>query len=189
VTSLHAVAGASTVASFGYVMDAAGNRTRVEEANGTTRAYAYDLTDKLTSETVTGALSYGKTFAYDAVGNRQTQTTTGAGAGVVSYAHDSRDRLTLENATSYAYDANGNVTSKSGEATYAWDFENRLTSVAMTGGDTVSHVYDVDGNRVETTVTPSSGPQTVTNMLVDTSGGLSHVRRMSGRVIRAFDRV
>jgi RHS repeat-associated protein len=37
--------------------------------------------------------------------------------------------------------------------------------------------YDVDGNRVKTTVTPPAGAGTavVTNMLVDTSGGLSQV--------------
>ncbi len=60
-----------------------------------------------------------------------------------------------ETETSYAYDANGNVTSKSGEAAYAWDFENRLTSANMTGGAVVAHQYDADGNRVQTTVTPS----------------------------------
>jgi RHS repeat-associated protein len=39
----------------------------------------------------------------------------------------------------------------------------------------VEHVYDADGNRIRTTVTPSSGPATVTDFLVDTSGSLSQV--------------
>ena len=101
--------------------------------------------------------------------------TTGAGAASVGYSYDTRDRLTTESGATYAYDANGNITSKSGEATYAWDFENRLTSVTMSNGTVVRHAYDVDGNRVQTSVTPSGGAATVTNFLVDAAGGLSHV--------------
>jgi RHS repeat-associated protein len=167
--------GSLQVTSFAYMLDASGRRTRVDEALGTTRTYGYDSVDRLTSETVTSAQSYVKTFTYDAVGNRQTQVTTGLGAGTVNYAYDMRDRLLTENGVTYGYNANGDVTSKSGEATYAWDFENRLTSVALTGDGSVSHVYDVDGNRMKTTVTPSTGAATVTNMLVDASGGLSQV--------------
>jgi RHS repeat-associated protein len=172
-TTLPGVAGATPtpIQSFAYTLDAAGRRTRVAEGDGTTRAYGYDSIDRLVSETVTGALSYGKTFTYDPVGNRLTQITTGAGAASVNHTYDPRDRLIAENAIAYVYDANGNVTSKSGEATYAWDFESRLTSVAMTGGSTVSHAYDADGNRVKTSVAPGA----VTNMLVDPSGGLSQV--------------
>lgn len=125
------------------------------------------------------ALSYAKTFAYDPVGNRKTQTTTGAGAGSVTYAYDTRDRLTTENTTTYAYDADGEVTSKSSEATYGWDFENRLTKATMTSGAVVAHEYDADGNRVQTSATGASAA--TTNMLVDTvgcascGGGLSQV--------------
>ena len=120
---------------------------------------------------------YTKTFAYDPVGNRTTQTTTGTGADTDSYAYDTRDRLTSEgdNTTSYGYDLNGNVTSKSGEANYSWDFENRLTSANMTAsGAVVAHEYDPDGNRVQTAVT-SSASATTTNLLVDTVGSLSQV--------------
>jgi RHS repeat-associated protein len=177
VTNVSAVSGPTTVASFGYTLDPAGKRTRIAEADGTNRVYGYDALERLTQETVTGALSYGKTFTYGVTGNRLTQVTTGAGAASVAYTYDLADHLKTENATSYTYDANGNVTSKGGEATYAWDFENRLVSVTMSDGTVVSHLYDVDGNRVKTTVAPSggAGPVAVTNMLVDTSGGLSQV--------------
>ena len=47
--------------------------------------------------------------------------------------------------------------SKSGEAEYFWDYDNRLTSAVMTDGTTVSHAYDVDGNRVQTSVAASGG--------------------------------
>jgi RHS repeat-associated protein len=43
----------------------------------------------------------------------------------------------------------------------------------MTSGATVAHEYDPDGNRVQTTVTPSGGSATADNLLVDTTGALS----------------
>src|SRR5579871_1450601 len=49
------------------------------------------------------------------------------------------------------HDANGNTLSKTdttGTTTYSWDFENRLTSVALPGsGGTVSYRYDPFGRR------------------------------------------
>jgi RHS repeat-associated protein len=54
--------------------------------------------------------------------------------------------------TGYAYDSNGNtLTSVTGSntSTYAWDFENRLTSVTLPGaGGTVSFKYDPFGRRI-----------------------------------------
>jgi RHS repeat-associated protein len=47
--------------------------------------------------------------------------------------------------------------------------------VTKTDGTVVEHVYDFDGNRVQTTTTPAGGSSAVTNFLVDTSGTLSHV--------------
>jgi RHS repeat-associated protein len=160
----------TTVASFAYTLNSEGERTQLVEADGTVRQYGYDSISRLTTETVTGSLAYANAFTYDSVGNRLTQTTTGSGAASVTYGYDSRDRLTTENNTTYGYDNDGNVTSKAGEASYAWDFENRLTEVTLNGGAVVGHVYDADGNRVQTSVTPSGGSATVDNYLVDTAG-------------------
>jgi len=50
------------------------------------------------------------------------------------------------------YDANGNTTSKTdstGTTTYSWDYDNRLTSVNLSGsGGTVSYRYDPLGRRI-----------------------------------------
>jgi YD repeat-containing protein len=57
------------------------------------------------------------------------------------------------NAKAYAYDANGNTTSKTdstGTTTYSWDFENRLTQVTLPGsGGSVTFKYDPFGRRIE----------------------------------------
>ena len=95
-------------------------------------------------------LEYEKLFTYDNVGNRRTQVTTGIDAGSVAYTYDERDRLTDESGQPYSWDDSGNLISKDAEATYFWDYENRLTRVEKTDGTVVTHAYDADGNRVRT---------------------------------------
>lgn len=163
------------IQSYAYTLGPAGNRTRIDELDGTARAYTYDELYRLTGETVSGGLSYANTFTYDPVGNRLTQVKTVTSTTPINYAYDARDRLLTENATTYTWDDNGNLRTKSGEATYFWDFENRLIRVEKTDGITVTHTYDADGNRVQTRTTLSDGTTLVTDYLVDTSGPLSQV--------------
>jgi hypothetical protein len=68
---------------------------------------------------VNGLVSYD----YDPVGNRLTRTSTVTGVPAQSSTVDANDRLNSD-----SYDANGNTTS-SNSNTYAYDFENRLTSL------------------------------------------------------------
>jgi RHS repeat-associated protein len=175
-----------TIQSYGFTLGPAGNRTKITEHDGTVRDYSYDSLYRLTGEKVTESIGlvYEKIFGYDAVGNRHIQTTTlgPAGspgpvlqAGTITYGYDDRDRLTLEASQAYTWDANGNLTTKDAEAVYTWNHENRLTKVQKADGTIVTHVYDADGNRVQTKTTPPAGSPTTTNFLVDTSGGLSHV--------------
>ena len=165
------------IQSYDFTLGLAGNRERIDEADGTFREYNYDDLYRLTGDKVsdTTGLVYEKVFDYDPVGNREVQTTTGVGAGLINYTYDDRDRLLTENGTVYGWDDNGNLISKSAEAEYFWDFENRLVRVEKTDGTIVTHTYDADGNRVRTEVTPPTGPGTVTDFLVDPAGPLSHV--------------
>ncbi len=60
--------------------------------------------------------------------------------------------MTATSNASYGYDNNGNTTSKTestGTTNYTWDFENRLTQVALPGsGGAVSFKYDPFGRRI-----------------------------------------
>jgi RHS repeat-associated protein len=167
------------VASYAYTLGPAGNRTRIVEADGVSWSYAYDDLYRLTGETVANAAAvrvYAKTFSYDPVGNRLQQVHTDAAGTVTTtnYAYDTRDRLTLEGAQAWTWDANGNLTAKVDEATYAWDFDDRLERVALENGTVVTHTYDADGVRVKTE-TVGMGTTTVVDYLVDTLGPLSQV--------------
>ena len=72
-----------------------------------------------------------------------------------SSTFDANDRLNSD-----SYDANGNTTGSNSNS-YAYDFENRLTSL---NNGSVTYVYDGDGNRVGKTVAGVT-----TNYLVDTN--------------------
>jgi RHS repeat-associated protein len=175
LTDLDTMNAGATIQRYQFTLGPAGNRERIDEAGGLARIYSYDDLYRLIGEQVTGgALPYTKTFEYDNVGNRERQTSVGTGTPTVDYDYDTRDRLLTEGSQAHTWDTNGNLTSKDAEATYTWDTENRLVRVNKANGDVVTHAYDVDGNRVQTTTTVA-GTTTTTNYLVDTSGGLSHV--------------
>jgi RHS repeat-associated protein len=78
--------------------------------------------------------------------------TEQARLGVASYTTNTSSELTATSNASYGYDLNGNAVTKNdstGITTYAWDFENRLTSVTLPGsGGTVSFKYDPFGRRI-----------------------------------------
>ncbi len=178
LTHLVAVSPVSgVVSSYAYTLSPTGNRARIEEQDGTTRSYGYDALYRLTDEQVTSSPAPGSptlwrnVFGYDPVGNRLTQqrTETTGGTHSVAYGYDARDRLLTEDSTTYGWDENGNLTSKSGPegATYVWDDENRLTAVNLANGTVVEHTYDVDGTRIRTRTTPATGPPTTTDYLVD----------------------
>jgi RHS repeat-associated protein len=166
------------IQAYAYTLGAAGHRTRIDEHDGASRVYAYDALYRLIGETVSGGsgAAYAKAFTYDRVGNRLRQTHTDAsGVRTTDSSYDQRDRILTEGDGTYSWNANGQMTEKSGQAVYAWDLEERLRTVTKADGTVVTHAYDADGNRVRTEVTPPNGPPTVTESLVDPSGPLSHV--------------
>jgi len=138
-------AGGSTIDGATYTVDAAGNRTSKADAlAGVTSNYTYDAIYQLTQVTQSGNTT--ESYSYDPVGNRVSSL------GVSPYAYNASNELTSTPSTSYAFDANGNTTSKTdstGTTTYTWDYENKLTSVTLPGGGgTVSFKYDPFGRRI-----------------------------------------
>jgi len=91
-------------------------------------SYAYDSIYQLLSATQ-GATTT-ESYVYDPVGNRT------ASLGVSSYSTNSSNELTAMTGATFTYDSNGNTLTKTdstGTTTYAWDYENRLTSVTLAG--------------------------------------------------------
>ena len=179
LTSMNLGVGAAALSSYTYTLGAAGNRTAVAELSGRTVNYTYDDLYRLTNETITndphginGAVGYG----YDPVGNRLSRTSTLAGVPATTSTYNANDRLTSD-----SYDNNGNTTSSNSNS-YAYDFENHLTSL-NTGA--VTYIYDGDGNRVAKTI-----GGTTTNYLVDTNNTTGYAQVVdelqNGAVTKSF---
>jgi len=109
-----------------------------------TTNYGYDAIYQVLSATQGG--STRESYTFDPVGNRT------ASLGVSSYTTNSSNELTAMSGASFTYDNNGNSLTKvvgSNTTSYTWDFENRLTSVALpASGGTVSFKYDPFGRRI-----------------------------------------
>jgi YD repeat-containing protein len=88
-----------------------------------------------------------ETYTYDPVGNRLSSL------GLSPYTYNVSNELTQTPNALYSQDYNGNITlmtDSAGSTTYAWDYENRLTSVTLPGtGGTVTFKYDPFGRRIE----------------------------------------
>ena len=144
--------GSTTLDGASYTVDNAGNRTaKTDQYANVTSNYTYDPIYELTQ--VTQGTNTTESYSYDAVGNRT------ASLGVASYTTNSSNEMTANSNASYTYDSNGNTLTKvvgSNTTSYAWDFENRLTSVTLPGsGGTISFAYDPFGRRIKK-VTPTT---------------------------------
>ncbi len=120
-----------------HTWDAGGNLSQREDALASeTETFTYDFLDRLTG--VSGP--YSESYSYNQIGNILTKN----GA---SYTYSSKPHaVTQVGSTSYAYDANGNMTTHGSQA-ITWDAENRPIAVSNNG--TATFVYDGDGNRVK----------------------------------------
>jgi RHS repeat-associated protein len=139
-------AGGGAIDGAGYTYDGAGNRTsKTNYLNSTSEQYTYDAIYQLTQVTQGG--STAETYSYDQVGNRLSSV------GTALYSYNSANELTSTSSATFAYDYNGNTTSKTdanGTTGYAWDFENRLTSVTLpNNGGVVTLKYDPFGRRIQ----------------------------------------
>ncbi|MFZ3090153.1 MAG: hypothetical protein WA240_05995, partial [Nitrospirota bacterium] len=72
-----------------------------------------------------------------------------------SYTYNNGNELLTQNGTSFSFDANGNMVSKtdsSGTMSYVYDSENRLVQLTTPNAELVTYKYDPFGRRIEKNV-------------------------------------
>jgi RHS repeat-associated protein len=131
-------------------------------ASTSATGYTYDTQDRL--QTLNDPLT-GTTATYTYTDTSQPNTITyGSGGDVRTFGYDNLHRPTSDTLTSagttvasigYAYNANGDLTSKTTSSaftnpatnTYTYDLADRLTS--WENGTTTAYAYDQDSNRTQ----------------------------------------
>ncbi len=170
--------GSTVLDGAAYGVDNAGNRTsRTPQPSGTTTNFGYDNIYQLLSATQGGTTT--ESYTYDSVGNRLSSL------GVSPYNNNSSNELTSIPGTTYTYDNNGNTQTKvvgTNTTTYAWDFENRLTSVTLPGsGGTVTFAYDPFGRRIKKVTS------TITSIFTYDGDNLVEETNSSGAVVARYE--
>jgi RHS repeat-associated protein len=134
-----------------------GRRTRMVDQSGFAIAYSYDEAGRLDAlRDGNGNLIISYEYGPD---GRLARETEGNGTAT-SYAYDAAGELTgvvhfapdssVQSRFDYAYDQLGrrtSVTTLGGTTSYGYDGAGRLTSVALPGGRLVTYAYDAAGNR------------------------------------------
>jgi RHS repeat-associated protein len=145
----------TTITSFVDRWDGAGNRLSRVEQDGTRVTWAYDPTYQLSNEQRGGANSYDTTYAYDPAGNRRLKLDNSIRT---TYSYDAANQLQKYDdntgTTTFAFDTSGNQrlqikSAGGGTTTNTWDFENRLTKVALPSSVLNTFVYNADNLRVQ----------------------------------------
>jgi RHS repeat-associated protein len=130
-----------TLASFNYTLDIAGNRTQMQDNEGITD-YTFDNLNRLTR--VEYPDSTFEQFAFDN-GSRRIHHEDETGS--TSYLYNLGDRLlatTGQNAASFNYDLNGNLTEKTNnEGTYQYSYSarDRLQGITTPDGNSEDYRY------------------------------------------------
>jgi len=144
LTRLKHTKGITTVGDYQYQFNAGGGITQLTDG-AVAHTYSYDAVDRLTAAAHPGQPS--ESYTYDAVGNRTASHLA------ASYQYQPFNKVVAVGSTSYAYDANGNLISRSdasGAWEYFWDYENQLVEVRKPDGTVITYKYDALGRRVET---------------------------------------
>jgi len=147
--------GSGTLQNLAYQYDSNGNIGSILNNRDNpveTQSFSYDRISRLLSASANGSNGpYSESYTYDA------NTGNLASKGGVSYTYSAQHPhavQSLSNGNSYAYDNNGNMTTRTvGGVAYslAYDAENHLVSVSG-GGMSAAFVYDGDGRRVKSTI-------------------------------------
>lgn len=140
--------GGASLQNLAYQWDAVGNLTQRQDLNqALTESFNYDDLNRLTRSQAGAAVT---TLGYDPLGNLASK------GGVGSYAYESSKLHAVTRVTpatgpaaTYAYDANGNMTSRAGTEV-TWFASNLPKRVRLTPGSAANSSefqYTVDGRR------------------------------------------
>ena len=126
--------------TYGY--DNNGNITSITDSLFTaSRTFAYDDLNRL----ITGTGTFGANqapqncaYIYNAIGNLTDKCGTAFTYG--DAMHPSAVTYNPATGRNYTYDANGNMLTR-GNQTLVWDIDNRVNSIAISGGGTTLMEY------------------------------------------------
>jgi len=162
-------------ANVSIAYDNADRRTSLTLPNGVVMEYGYDTDSRLTGITYKlGAQTLGTlTYSYGANGQRTavggSWARTNLPAALTSATYDNANQIATFGGTTFAYDANGSLTSD-GTRTYTWNARNQLAS--LTGPVNASFTYDGLARRRSKTIAGAT-----TQFLYD---GLNPVQELAG---------
>lgn len=142
-----------TAANYALTRDAAGNIvTRAETVAGVRHdyAYSYDTLGRLTQVTKDGTVVEAYTYAgpHNA---RTSETNSLRGLASRVYAYDTEDHLTSAGNTTFTYDKDGFLATKTvGSQTTGYQYSSRgeLSRVDLPTGTVVEYVHDPLGRRI-----------------------------------------
>ena len=140
-----------------YTYDNGGNILTIVDATAgpQTQTFTYDNLDRLATADATGGSDglYAETYSYDAAtGNIASKAGLSYTYGATEHPHAVTG---LSDGSSYGYDANGSMNSRTRagvDATFTYNAENKLTQVVQGGATIAMFVYDADGTRVQATI-------------------------------------
>ncbi|MBE9137977.1 VCBS repeat-containing protein [Nodosilinea sp. LEGE 07088] len=148
--------GSGEVAFYGFAYDDANRITQIADVDGVTD-YSYNARNELTGADHSDINNPDEVYDYDANGNRIESHLHGTG-----YGTGTNNQLVSDGIYTYAYDAEGNMTTQTEIATgnqrvFVWDYLNRLVAVIdeNTVGAEVQraeYVYDVMNRRIAKTI-------------------------------------
>ena len=153
--------GGATQSNYAYAYNSQNEPVTMTTSAGTF-TYGYDADGQLISVLEPGGQAI--TYEYDADGNRVAVIT---GTTTTQYTNNDLDEYSQVGATTYTYDANGNLitsANSSGTTTYSYNVDGQLTGQVSQAG-TTTYQYNGLGQLVSESVNG-----TLTNFLVDPTG-------------------
>jgi RHS repeat-associated protein len=191
------VGGGASLQNESYLRDLVGNVTQRQNNNaGLSENFYYDNLYRLdySQLTVAGNTTTNLDLGYDAMGNITSRSDI-AGGAAWTYHPTKKHAVTQAGSGSYtyAYDANGNATSRFGQSV-TWSSYNFPTQINGPG-KTLSFLYDAHRNRYRQTYTSSSGTETahyvggLLEKVVNSSGtDWRHYVNVGGQVVAVISR-